>query len=153
MKFPSSISNAVKSFSKVELGLIGLFIIYLVFPIDTPHFLARYVDSSLGMLAMFVITVFLFLYSNPFLAVLFIFVAYELLRRSAQVAHTQTVIQHTPAQTKKDAEMRAMNPPKKATLEEEVVDKMAPIGHSDPVTYMTTSFTPVAESTNGASQY
>jgi hypothetical protein len=143
----------MKSFSQTEMALFVIFILYLILPIDTPRFLAPYVDSSLGMLTMFVITVFLFFYSSPFLAVIYVLVAYELLRRSANVAHTQTIIQHTPSQAKKDTQMKAMNPAKKESLEEEIVDKMAPVGHSDPVSYMSTSFTPVVEKSNGASVY
>jgi hypothetical protein len=143
----------MKSFSQTEMALFVIFILYLILPIDTPRFLAPYVDSSLGMLAMFVITVFLFFYSSPFLAVIYVLVAYELLRRSANIAHTQTIIQYTPSQAKKDTQMNAMNPTKKESLEEEIVDKMAPVGHSDPVSYMSTSFTPVVEKSNGASAY
>jgi len=45
-----------------------------------------------------------------------------------------------------------MNPKKEVTLEEEVVDHMAPLGKSDLKTYMKTSFNPVANDTKGASK-
>jgi hypothetical protein len=47
--------------------------------------------------------------------------------------------------------MANMNPPKKETLEEEIVDKMAPVGHSDMSVYTVSSFKPVAESVGTAS--
>jgi len=46
--------------------------------------------------------------------------------------------------------MAAMNPPKEVTVEEEVISQMAPVGVSAPISYVMTSFKPVAESTNNA---
>ena len=45
-----------------------------------------------------------------------------------------------------------MNPEKKNSLEEEVVDKMAPIGHSEPIKFTSSSFSPVAEDVGSASK-
>jgi len=145
------IPKMIKSLSKLEIALLVLFVIYLVLPIQTPGILHGVFDSSLGMLLLFVVAVYLFFNANPVVAVIFILVAYELLRRSTQFVSSQTVIQYTPTQIKKDAEMVAMNPPKKGTLEEEIVDKMAPIGHSDPSTYISSSYKPVADKVDGAS--
>jgi len=64
----------------IEFAVIGLFILYLVLPIETPEALAMCVDSSLGMLVVFVLAVVLFMKSNSILAVLFIFVAFEKLK-------------------------------------------------------------------------
>ena len=62
-------------------------------------------------------------------------------------------MKHTPTQEKKDEKMKKMNPPKKETLEEEIVDKLAPVGKSDMISYISTSFSPVAEELSGASMY
>jgi hypothetical protein len=59
---------------------------------------------------MFAITLYLFFYSNPILAILYIFVAYELLRRSAAFTGRVAMIQYTPTQQKKDNQMQKMNP-------------------------------------------
>ena len=40
-----------------------------------------------------------------------------------------------------------------STLEEEMVDKMAPVGKSDMISYVTTTFSPVAEEVGSASKY
>ena len=61
------------------------------------------------------------------LAVLFVLVSYELLRRSCKASGKQVIMKHTPTQEKKDEKMKKMNPPKKETLEEEIVDKLAPV--------------------------
>lgn len=144
------IPKILKSFTNLELILLGCFIIYVVFPISTPPFLAGFIESSLGMLLLFLVTVFLFFYTNPILGVIFIFVAYELLRRSSRIGKT-AIIQHTPSQILKDAEMASMNPPKRESLEEEIVEKMAPIGKSDMSVYTPSSFKPVAENVGTAS--
>ena len=145
------LSNALKSFSNLEMILIISFVIYILAPIPTPSFLAGIVDSSLGMLTLFIVAIFLFFYINPILGVVFIFVAYEMLRRSAHVTGRSSIIQYTPTQERKDVQMRAMNPSKIELLEEEVVNKMAPVGHSDISVYTTSTFKPVAEKVGSAS--
>ena len=150
MKFPSEL---LKSFSPLEISLFLIFILYLIFPIQTPSFLAGSVDSPLGMLTIFAVTLYLFFNTHPLLAVLYVFVAYELLRRSAAKTSRVAMIQYTPSQAKKDATLKSMNPPQAETLEEEVVTKMAPIGHSDASIYTMTSFKPVADNVGTASMY
>jgi hypothetical protein len=152
MNFPN-IPNLFKSFSQLEIALLVIFIIYIVLPIPTPGFLAGMVDSSLGMLTIFVVTVYLFFHVNPVLAVVYVFVAYELLRRSANKTGRVQMIKYTPTQAKKDAELKDMNPPRPESLEEEVIQKMAPIGHSDPSVFTSSSFKPVAENIKNASYY
>ena len=61
-------------------------------------------------------------------------------------------MEHTEEQHKKDKKMKNMNPEKKSTLEEEVVDKMAPVGHSEPIKFLSSSFQPVAEDVGSASK-
>lgn len=148
-----NIPNPLKSLSRLELILFAIFVLYLVFPIDTPDLLAGMIDSPLGMLFIFILGVYLFFFTNPILGVIFILFAYELLRRSANKTGRQTIIKYTPSQQKKDAQMNAMNPPKKETLEEEVVDKMAPIGHSDPSIFTESAFKPVADPVPNASMF
>jgi hypothetical protein len=145
------IPKILKSFTNLELILLGCFIVYVVFPISTPSFLAGFIESSLGMLLLFLVTIFLFFYTNPILGVIFIFVAYELLRRSSHISGRTAIIKHTPSQLKKDIEMASMNPPKRESLEEEIVEKMAPVGKSDMSIYTPSSFKPVAESVGTAS--
>jgi hypothetical protein len=102
---------------------------------------------------MFIITVYLFNYVSPILAVVYIFVAYELLRRNNNVVRTVSMIQYTPSQAKKDIELSQMNPPTPDTLEEEVIHKMAPIGKSDPSIFTPSDFKPVADNVKNASMF
>ena len=143
----------VKVPTKMESVILVLFILYLVLPIETPEVLAFCVDSSLGLLLVFVVAVYLFFHSHPVIAVLFIFVAYELFKRSCKVTNKdKTIMEHTEEQVKKDEKMKKMNPEKKDTLEEQVVDKMAPIGHSEPIKFTSSSFLPLAEDVGSASK-
>ena len=135
----------------LELILFVLFVIYIVFPIQTPEWIANFVDSSLGMTVIFCITVFLFLYAHPFLAILYVFVAFELIRRSAHLSGRTTYIQYTPSQEKRDAYMKAMNPPISISLEETVISEMAPIGRgTGNGNYVDTEFKPVSENIHNA---
>jgi hypothetical protein len=60
---------------------------------------------------------------------------------------------YTPTQAKKDSDLIKMNPTKERTLEEEVVEQMAPVGKSDPSVYLSSSYKPVAENVQGASLF
>jgi hypothetical protein len=146
-----NIPELFKSFSKLEIVLLAIFILYIVLPIQTPGLFAGMIDSPLGMLVIFIIGVYLFFHINPILAVVFIFVAYELLRRSSNKAGSSvSIYQYTPSQAKKDSELRAMNPPRPETLEEQVIQKMAPVGHSDPSIFTSSSYKPVADNIKNA---
>ena len=139
--------------SPLEGTLLVLFILYIALPVSSPSYLAGSIDSPVTMAIMFAITIFLFVYTNPILGVLYIFVAYELLRRSSFGASSVAMVQFTPSQRRKDVEMTKMNPPKVDLLEVEMVAKMAPLGHSErePLTYVSSKFKPVAEDVGNAS--
>jgi len=171
MKIP----NILKSIQSSEILLFVLFVVYLIFPIKTPVMIAPYIESPLGMIVIILITIYLFLYSNPILAILYIFVGYELIRRSnvsndtkmnpinkvrfdgevkvmdgeksGQVAY----IQNTPSEETRAAEMQSLNPKQKVTLEEDMVNEYAPIGTSAPIAIIESSFKPVSDNLKGAS--
>jgi uncharacterized membrane protein (DUF485 family) len=147
-----NVTNPFKSFSTIELSLLVVFIIYIILPIHTPQFLSGAIDNPISLVIMFGIAVYLFIYSNPVLAILYIFVAYELLRRTSNSVVIKAV-QHTPSQVTKDKEMKQMNPKKAETLEEEIVEKMAPVGRSDASVYVSSSYKPTAEKLVGASLF
>ena len=123
-----------------------LFVVYIVFSIPTPTFIVPLIDSPLGLVIIIITTLYLFLYTTPILGILSILVAYELLRRSSQVTGKTQIMEYTPTQIKKDNYMKEMNPPTNiVTLEEEMIKQMAPIGQSDPSTYIDTSYKPIAD--------
>jgi|TARA_A100001015_G_scaffold301848_1_gene389268 hypothetical protein len=145
--------NTFKKMTKLEVALSILFVLFIILPLNVPDLFANLIDTSLGMIVIFGLAVYMFFHVNPVVAVLFVFVAYELLRRSSNKTGKAIIQKHTPTQQKKDEKMKKMNPEKKETLEEEIVDKMAPVGKSDMISYVTTSFSPVAEEVGSASKY
>ena len=171
MKIP----NILKSIQSSEILLFVLFVVYLVFPIKTPVMIAPYIESPLGMITIILITIYLFLYSNPILAILYIFVGYELIRRSGisndtkmnstnkvkfngdvkvmdpETAGQTTYIQNTPSEETRAAEMQSLNSKQKDTLEEDMVNEYAPIGMSAPIAIIESSFKPVSDNLKGAS--
>jgi hypothetical protein len=143
----------LKNMSQLEMVLAVLMIVYVVLPVNVPHMICGLVDGPVGMIVVFAVAVYLFFYSNPLLAVIFLFAGYELLRRCSNVTGKTVIMKYTPTQEKKDRKMKKMNPPKKNTLEEEVVEQMAPVGRSEPAMFMATGFSPVADNVGGASVY
>ena len=121
--------------SPLEIILFVVFVFYLVFQPKTPPLLNGALNTSLGMGAVIVMTLYLFMNTHPILGILSVFVAYELLRRSSSVV---AQILQPSAQVAKDAELRDMNPSVGATLEENVISQMAPI----PILETTASFQP-----------
>ena len=145
--------NTFKKMTKLEVALSILFVLFIILPLNVPDLFANLIDTSLGMIVIFGLAVYMFFHVNPVVAVLFVFVAYELLSRRSKRTGKAIIQKHTPTQEKKDEKMKKMNPEKKETLEEEIVDKMAPVGKSDMISYVTTSFSPIAEEVGSASKY
>ena len=98
------------------------------------------------------------MYKNPILGVLFIFVAYELIRRSSLVTSKQVVnqptinlneipISTTPPIPSFDYFTSETESTQERTLEEDIVDLRAPIGKSNLSEYVDSSFKPVSDKT------
>jgi hypothetical protein len=147
------IPSFVKKFSALEIILLVALVVYLVFNVQTPDILSGYINTPIGIVVVLVLALCLFLYTNPVLGILGLFVAFEIIRRSNVIAPVSqvTMIQYTPPQIKKDDEMVKMNPKPITSLEEEVVAQLAPLGVSEPASYITTSFRPVSENIHNAS--
>lgn len=138
-----NILQSIKTLPPLEIALFIVFILYIIFPFNTPASLASIIDSPLGIIVIFCITVFLFLYTNPILGVLYIFVAYELIRRSSQKTGRTAIVQYTPTQAKKDIELRAMNPSSGVSLEEEIINIRSPVATSPMLELVGSDFKPV----------
>jgi len=121
-----SFSNLFKKQHIGELILVILFIIYLIMGFSTPEPIANLVDSLIGKVVIFIIVIYLFSYSNPILAVLSLFVAFDLLRRSSAKTGIDVLQKYDPTEEKKMSQFTAFNQ-FPYTLEQEVVAKMAPL--------------------------
>jgi len=146
----------MNSASPLEIVLFVVFLLYLLFPIPTPAFLIKYVNTNISIALIVIIALYMLFYTTPILGVLTIFVAYELLRRSSNGLSRAKVpiVRHTPSQPKKDMEMKKMNPTVEVTLEEEVINKMAPVGKSTVSEKVVgSSYKPVNNKLEGASMF
>lgn len=152
MKIPESFKNL----SSVELVLFLAFVLYVVLPIDTPNSMKSFVNSSMGLLFFFCVTVGLFAYTNPILGVLYILVVYEALRRSNETFKNPRaiVLEYEPSQKNKDATLNKMNPVRnEKSVEEEVIAVRAPINKAHSIEIVQTTFKPVSKAIEGASPY
>lgn len=146
-----NVAQYFKSFSPLEIAVLAVFIVYIVFPVHTPVQLSSYIDSPFGILMVLIITLYLFFFTKPLLGVVYLLVAYELMRRSTQVTNRVPIIKYVPSEKKRQDEMVKMNPPAYTTLEEEIVQQRGAIDTSRPILYNETSFKPVSENIMGAS--
>lgn len=121
-----SFSSLFKKEHMGELVLVILFIIYLILGLKTPEPVANLVDTLVGKIVLFIIVVYLFMHSNPILAVLSLFVAFDLVRRSSMATGLDALQKYAPSEDKKCSQFTAFNQ-FPYTLEQEVVAKMAPI--------------------------
>jgi hypothetical protein len=131
-----------KNYGQLILGC--LFIIYLLMGNKTPPYIAEIINSLPGKVLLFVIIIALFLYSNPILATIALFVGFELMRRSGSYSDNSDLInsihQSIPnmapipeypiqVQENNSGNFTELNQ-FPYTLEQEVVKKMVPLNNS-----------------------
>ena len=121
-----SFSSLFKKEHMGELVLVILLIIYLILGFKTPEPIASMIDSLVGKVVIFIIVIYLFMNCNPILAVLSLFVAFDLIRRSSMATGIDALQRYAPSEEKKSSQFTAFNQ-FPYTLEQEVVAKMAPI--------------------------
>ena len=109
-----------------ELVLVILFIVYLILGLKTPEPIANIIDTLVGKIVIILIVIYLFMHANPILAVLAIFVAFDLIRRSSAATGIDALKKYAPSEEKKTSQFTAFNQ-FPYTLEQELVAKMAPI--------------------------
>jgi hypothetical protein len=162
-----TVSEMMKGMNVPQWILLAVFILYFIFPITFPSSVYRAFESIPGMIFVFCAIVYLFLYSHPVLGIFALLAAYEFFYHSSTSYSPSTsktaFLEYNPPQIVQQAEVLhemeiAQPPPITApnapmTLEEEMVQEMAPIGHSDTSTYINTRFQPVADSVGSASIY
>lgn len=121
-----------------------LFIIFLVMRQSIPRELSMLINTPVGTIVVIVTALSLFAYSNPILAVLGLFVAFELLRRSGSFLFD----------TEESREMKKWSSVEEVnripyTLEQEVIKNMAPIV-SNSMFHNEPSFKPIMDSIHDA---
>lgn len=83
-----SFSRLFKKEHMGELVLVILLIIYLILGLKTPEPIANLIDTLVGKIVIFIIVIYLFIYSNPILAILALLTAFDLVRRSSMASAT-----------------------------------------------------------------
>jgi hypothetical protein len=141
-------SSLFKKDNTGQLLLTILFIIYLIMGYSTPEPIANMIDTMIGKITIFAVVIYLFLYANPILAVLGLFVGYDLMRRSAMTTGIDALAAYRPSEKKKFSQFTAFNQ-FPYTLEQEVVKKMAPVTSGIPIGKA--SYVPVLDQLYGAS--
>jgi hypothetical protein len=116
----------------------------------TPETIANMVDTLVGKIVIFVIVIYLFMNFNPILAVLSLFVAFDLIRRSSSATGNDALKEYAPSEEKKMSQFTAYNQ-FPYTLEQEVVAKMAPIMKSGS-SLTQASYKPLLENVHDASK-
>ena len=122
-------SGLFKKENMSQLSLAILFIIYLIMGYKTPEMVANIVDTLVGKIVIFIMVIVIFMNANPILAVLSLFVAFDLMRRSSAATGIDALKMYLPTEEKKSSQFTAFNQ-YPYTLEQEVVKKMAPIVQS-----------------------
>ena len=122
-------SSLLKKEHMGELVLVIILIIYLILGLKTPRPIADLIDTLVGKIVIFITVIYLFIYANPILAIIALFTAFDLIRRSSMESDSSTLgplQQYAPSEVKKSSQFTAFNQ-FPYTLEQEVVAKMAPM--------------------------
>ena len=145
----NSFSSLLKKEHRGQLILTVIFIIYLILGYNTPQPVAFLVNNMVGKAVIFLIVIYMFLCMNPILAVITLFVSFDLIRRSAMSVNNNLIQSYIPSEENKMSQFTAFNQ-FPYTLEQEVVKKMAPIIQSGSV-LTKPSYHPMLENLYGAS--
>jgi len=130
--------------SQLILGII--FIIYILLNVQTPSFLATPIDTLFGKVLVVAVAAVVFMKTNPVIGVLGFIVAYQIIKTASVTTGTYAMRQYLPSEYNKMKAMQSYNlqtptstsAPNSistsgsgivvpATLEEELVDRMAPL--------------------------
>jgi hypothetical protein len=144
-----SFSSLFKKEHMSELVLVIFFIIYLILGLKTPEPIANLIDTLVGKITILIIVLYLFMNANPILAVLSLFVAFDLIRRSSLATGIDALKKYAPSEEKKMTQFTAYNQ-FPYTLEQEVVAKMAPVMQSGS-SITQASFKPILDDLHDAS--
>ena len=139
--------DLMKKNNSHQLLISIILVCYIMFNIQTPHFLAKIIDNIYGNIVVIMLALFILTKYNPILGVITLFVAYELIRRSSDATGTSAIKRYLPTQMKKDKHFSAFNQ-FPITLEEEVVKKMVPLVESSGPSHL--DYNPVFDDSHDA---
>lgn len=135
-----------KNISQVILTI--LFILYLISDKHLPTPVSNLIDTPLGKIIVVVLSLSLFAYANPLLAILGIVVAYFLIKSATMQTGTYGLEVFEPTEQKKWSNFEPVRR-HNYTLEEEIVKERASQRFNS--SYVKTPWKPILEDTHGAS--
>jgi hypothetical protein len=107
--YMETFSSLFKKEHTYELFLVVLLIIYLIMGFKTPESVATVVDTLIGKVFIFIVVVFIFMNYHPILAVLSLFVSFDLIRRSSMTTGLDALQKYVPTEEKKNSQFTAFN--------------------------------------------
>jgi uncharacterized protein (TIGR02588 family) len=88
------LTSPFKDFTTTDYYLFGLFVLYLVVPFRTPHMLHDFLVGPIGLILLLCAAVSMFFMSPSILAIIFVLVIYEILRRDSSSSTTYRETKH-----------------------------------------------------------
>ncbi len=131
-----------------ETVLTVLFVIYLVMGYKMPETIAKLIDTTIGKIAVVLVALMLFAYSNPILGVLALLVAYHMIKGASVKTGMAGLEEYYPTEAKK---WSPFSPAHQFpyTLEQEIVKNMTTQKFN--TEYVKAPFRPTLEDTHDAS--
>jgi hypothetical protein len=131
-----------------ETVLTILFVIYLVMGYKMPETIANLIDTTIGKIAVVLVALLLFAYSNPILGVLALLVAYQMIKGASVKTGMAGLEEYYPTEAKKWSPFTPAHQ-FPYTLEQEVVKNMTTQKFN--TEYVKAPFRPTLEDTHDAS--
>ena len=130
-----------------QFVLLIIFIIYIVCNVPTPEPIASIVDSTFGYVVIIALFAFMAVHLNPIITLVGVFAIYLLFKRSSISSGSLAMTKFLPSENVKGQYLNAFNQ-FPVTLEEEVVQQMAPLQAGPAMGPKT--FTPVMDNLHDA---
>ena len=139
--------NNINNMMGGQFMLLIIFIVYIVFNVPTPEPIASLIDSTLGYVIVIGLFALMAVNLNPIVTLIGVFAIYLLFKRSSISSGSLAMTKFLPSENVKGQHLNAFNQ-FPVTLEEEVVQQMAPL-QSGPAMGPKT-FTPVLDNLHDA---
>jgi len=109
-----------------QFVLLVVFIVYIIFNVPTPEPIASLIDSTLGYVIVIALFALMAVNLNPIITLVGVFAIYLLFKRSSISTGSLAMTKFLPSENIKGQHLNAFNQ-FPVTLEEEVVQQMAPL--------------------------
>ena len=127
--------------------LLVVFIVYIICNVPTPEPIASLIDSTLGYVVIIALFALMAVNLNPIITLVGVFAIYLLFKRSSISTGSLAMTKFLPSENVKGQHLNAFNQ-FPITLEEEVVQQMAPLQAGPPMEQK--SFMPVMDNLHDA---